>query len=98
MKRGFVIAIDGPVAAGKSTVAPMLAEHLHGFYFWTGAMYRCLALYCSYHKIPFEDEKKVKEAAEKIAPMIEFLDNKVILSGYDVTDSLGQVALQSSLV
>jgi cytidylate kinase len=46
MSKGFVIAIDGPVAAGKGTISPILAEDLNGFYLYTGAMYRCLALLC----------------------------------------------------
>ncbi|HCC33587.1 MAG TPA: cytidylate kinase, partial [Clostridiales bacterium] len=38
------IAVDGPAAAGKSTVARRLAERL-GYRYWdTGAMYRALAL------------------------------------------------------
>lgn len=40
----FQIAIDGPVAAGKSTVAKILAERLGFLYVDTGAMYRALAL------------------------------------------------------
>lgn len=40
----FQIAIDGPVAAGKSTVAKMLAERMGFLYVDTGAMYRAVAL------------------------------------------------------
>jgi cytidylate kinase len=39
----YQIAIDGPAAAGKSTVARLLAEKLGGFYVNTGDMYRALA-------------------------------------------------------
>lgn len=39
-----VIAIDGPAAAGKSTVAHLLAERLGAFLFDTGALYRAVAL------------------------------------------------------
>lgn len=41
------IAIDGPSAAGKSTIAKLLASRLHYSYLDTGAMYRCVA-YRSY--------------------------------------------------
>ena len=51
MSKGFVIAIDGPAAAGKGTISPLLAEKLNGFYLYTGAMYRCLALLCMKRKI-----------------------------------------------
>ena len=37
------IAIDGPAASGKTTVARLLARRLHALYFDTGAMYRALA-------------------------------------------------------
>jgi cytidylate kinase len=37
------IAIDGPAASGKTTVAHLLAERLHILYLDTGAMYRALA-------------------------------------------------------
>ncbi len=40
------IAIDGPVASGKGTVAAMLAKELGFTYLYTGAMYRALALAC----------------------------------------------------
>jgi cytidylate kinase len=43
-KRRFVIAIDGPAGAGKSTVAAMLARRLGVPYLDTGAMYRTVGL------------------------------------------------------
>jgi cytidylate kinase len=39
-----VVAIDGPAAAGKSTVARLLAERLGALFFDTGALYRAVAL------------------------------------------------------
>lgn len=39
------IAIDGPSAAGKSTIAKLLAKELEYAYLDTGAMYRCVAYY-----------------------------------------------------
>lgn len=44
MHRPFQIAIDGPVAAGKSTVSKLLANRLGFLYVDTGAMYRAVAL------------------------------------------------------
>jgi len=42
----FVIAIDGPAGAGKSTVARAAAGKLHGFrYLDTGAMYRAVTAF-----------------------------------------------------
>jgi len=45
------IAIDGPAASGKSTVARMLAKRLHGFYVNTGDMYRTIAHVCLQRQI-----------------------------------------------
>ena len=42
MKKRLSIAIDGPAAAGKSTVAKIVAEKLSYTYIDTGAMYRAL--------------------------------------------------------
>ena len=42
MKKKLSIAIDGPAAAGKSTVAKIIARRLTYIYIDTGAMYRAL--------------------------------------------------------
>ena len=42
MKNGFVLAIDGPAGAGKSTIAKLAAEKLGFAYIDTGAMYRAV--------------------------------------------------------
>lgn len=44
MRQFFQVAIDGPVAAGKGTLARLLAEKLHFLYLDTGAMYRTATL------------------------------------------------------
>lgn len=44
MPQSFQIAIDGPVAVGKSTIARILAQRLGFLYVDTGAMYRATAL------------------------------------------------------
>jgi CMP/dCMP kinase len=41
-RKKFVIAIDGPAGAGKSTIAKMVAQSLGYRYVDTGAMYRAL--------------------------------------------------------
>ena len=42
MKNGFVLAIDGPAGAGKSTIAKLAAGKLGFAYIDTGAMYRAV--------------------------------------------------------
>ena len=50
------IAIDGPSAAGKSTIARKLAEKMHYVHLDTGAMYRCTGMKAKKTGIDLEDE------------------------------------------
>ncbi len=61
-----VIAIDGPAAAGKSTVGAMLAERLGYVYFDTGVMYRAVTLVALRRGIPIDDEEAVTRLAERL--------------------------------
>lgn len=47
----FQVAIDGPAAAGKSTVAALLAARIGGHYISTGALYRAAAWFCLSHSV-----------------------------------------------
>lgn len=55
----FRIAIDGPVAAGKGTVARLVATRLKFLYVDTGAMYRTVALLGLENDVDLTDEKKI---------------------------------------
>ncbi|MCM8776878.1 MAG: (d)CMP kinase [Candidatus Omnitrophica bacterium] len=88
--KNFVIAIDGPAGAGKSTVAKLVAKKLGFLYVDTGAMYRALTLKAINEKIPFSDEGKLIEMAKNTE--IELQDNemgyKVFLDGQDVSEAI----------
>jgi len=62
----FQIAIDGPVAAGKSTVAKIVAERLGFLYIDTGAMYRAVALKAQHECIQWSDEAVITEMISTI--------------------------------
>lgn len=62
-----VIAIDGPVASGKSTVGDHLARRLGFLYFDTGAMYRSVTQAALARGIPISDEAQVTALADAIA-------------------------------
>lgn len=85
------IAIDGPAAAGKSTLARSLAAHLGYLYFDTGVMYRAVTLAALRAAIPVEDERQVSAIAEQIAIDVQpasVPDGRqydVLLDGEDVT-------------
>ncbi len=60
------IAIDGPAASGKSTVAELLAHRLGYLYFDTGVMYRAVTWAALLRGIPIEDEPAVALLAEQL--------------------------------
>jgi cytidylate kinase len=60
------IAIDGPAASGKSTVAAILAQHLGYLYFDTGVMYRAATWAALDRGIEIEDEAAVTRLAEAL--------------------------------
>jgi len=84
--KGFVIAIDGPVASGKGTIAALLARKLNGFHFSTGLTYRALAYFCLDNGINTRDEKEVSKCAD--SPEIEILNEKVFLNDKDITKNI----------
>lgn len=86
--KGFTIAIDGPVAAGKGTIASELATKLKGFYLYTGAMYRALALACINSNVSVKDPENALRILEEND--IEVDEEKVFLNGEDVTERVKQ--------
>ena len=79
-----VIAIDGPSASGKGTVAALLAERLGWRLLDSGALYRIVAAVGLDRHIPLQDEKALAAMAGKLA--IEFRDARVFVDGVDMTD------------
>ena len=63
-KRPNIIAIDGPAASGKSTLAQMLADKLGYLYLDTGVMYRAVTLAALEKGCDLTDEKVVTELAQ----------------------------------
>jgi cytidylate kinase len=59
MNKKLSIAIDGPAAAGKSTVAKIIAEKLSYIYIDTGAMYRALTYKALLNGLDLEDEQSL---------------------------------------
>ena len=60
------IAIDGPAASGKSTVAKRLADDLGYLYFDTGVMYRAITWVALEQENSVDDEAKVTALAESV--------------------------------
>ncbi len=66
MQRRLIIAIDGPAAGGKGTIALRLAERLGYVYVDTGAMYRAVAWEALRRRISLEDESALQALAESL--------------------------------
>ena len=81
-----VIAIDGPAASGKGTVAEMVAKVLGFRYLDSGAMYRLAAYSALLAGVGLGDEAGVASVARQLN--IDFCDGKVHLGGEDVTDAI----------
>ena len=86
----MIIAIDGPVAAGKTTLSKRLANRLGFSLLDTGAIYRAVALASRRRGIDWSDDPSVAGAAGQLE--IEFRciggTNHVILGSEDVTDAI----------
>ena len=90
MKKGLIIAIDGPAASGKSTTAQLLAQKLGYVYIDTGAMYRACALKAKKMGIDINDEESIRELLDDIDIRIENHNskNRIFLDGEDVSEDI----------
>ena len=75
------VAIDGPAAAGKSTVAKQVAKILGYTYIDTGAMYRAFTWYCMEKGVDCQDERAccalIPEVTIKLRPNGHVLCNDI---------------------
>jgi 3-phosphoshikimate 1-carboxyvinyltransferase len=81
-----VIAIDGPSASGKGTVAQRVAQSLGYHYLDSGALYRLLALAAHQHGVTLDDEVALAELAAHMEIRFEGAD--IWLDGTKVGDEL----------
>jgi cytidylate kinase len=99
----LIIAIDGPSAAGKSTLAKRLAQDLGFTYLDTGGMYRALALKVLREGIDISNDESVPELIGRTDIDLVATDGKlkVLLDGEDVsheirTPEVSQMASKAS--
>jgi cytidylate kinase len=103
MKSAKIIAIDGPAASGKSTVAERLAKELGYLYFDTGVMYRAVTLAALDQLSAVDDESSVTKLAEDAqidvcSPSVA--DGRiydVLLDGRDVTWSIRSQQVEANV-
>lgn len=81
-----VIAIDGPSASGKGTVAARVAAKLGWAYLDSGALYRLTALYAKNQSLEWSDEVAIAKLAADLP--VEFIGQTVVLAGEDVSQTI----------
>ncbi len=102
MTEARAIAIDGPAASGKSTLALRLADELGYLYFDTGVMYRAVTYKALEAGVPSEDETRISELAEGLdidvqpAPA-DGRPYRVLVEGQDVTEELRTAAVDANV-
>ncbi|GKV67934.1 cytidylate kinase [Sporosarcina sp. NCCP-2716] len=99
MTKGIQIAIDGPAAAGKSTIARMTAEKLGYTYIDTGAMYRALT-YCALegHIDIYDDEALSRLLDELTIDLLPSPQGQLVkVDGTDVSDAIRSQEVTASV-
>jgi cytidylate kinase len=89
--RPFIVAIDGPAGAGKSTASRRLAERLGFAMVDTGAIYRSVALAASRRGIAFDDDARLGALLPALDIRFEPRPGggqRVLLDGEDVSEAI----------
>jgi CMP/dCMP kinase len=98
----LIVAIDGPVGSGKSTVARRVAELLGYAYLDSGAMYRAVAWKALRENTPLDSEEKLAALAGGTRIDLVSTDGgyRVLVDGADVTEQIrtAEVAQAASKV
>lgn len=89
-----VIAIDGPSASGKGTVARLVARALGFHYLDSGALYRLVGLAAQDAGADLENELMVSNIALNLN--VIFKEETIYLDGRDVTDAIRAEAVSHS--
>lgn len=99
MDKGIQIAIDGPAAAGKSTIAKITATKLGYTYIDTGAMYRALTYKALEEHIDVYDDDALTRLLERI--VIELTPTEegqiVRVDGEDITEAIRSQEVTSNV-
>jgi len=89
-----VIAVDGPAASGKGTIAAGAARALGFHHLDSGALYRLIALKALNAGIALDDEAGLAAAATSMT--FQLAEERVVLDGADVTAELRSEAVSAT--
>jgi len=81
-----VIAIDGPSASGKGTVAQRVARELGFHYLDSGSLYRLVALAAQKRGVALDDEAELAKLAQRLP--VKFEGEEILMEGMRVTDEI----------
>lgn len=97
MRRRVRVAIDGPMGAGKGTIARLVAARLGYRYVDTGAMYRAVAWKALREGVKLEDPEAVAAVARRAHVRLEPRQDglRVWCDGQDVTDAIRSVEVSA---
>ncbi len=88
-----VIAVDGPAASGKGTIAAAVAHALGFHYLDSGSLYRLVALKALRRGAAFDDAPAVASLASSLD--VAFLAGKILLDGDDATSAIREEAVSA---
>jgi cytidylate kinase len=103
MGKPSIIAIDGPAASGKTTLALPLARHLGYLFLDTGVMYRAVTFAALQRGVDLADERAVSTLAESITIDIRepaLQDGRacsVFLDGQDITWDIRKAEVETNV-
>lgn len=86
MEKKYLIAIDGPAGAGKTTVSKMLARHLGYRYLDTGALYRAVAWSARAVNVSPDDDPGLENVCDALD--LDMSQDRLIVRGVDITDQI----------
>jgi cytidylate kinase len=89
-----VIAVDGPAASGKGTLAQAVAQRLGFHYLDSGSLYRLVALQALQTGLALGQEAPLAAAAEALASA--FVGDRILLAGVDVTAAIRAPAVSAA--
>jgi CMP/dCMP kinase len=89
-RRPFIVAIDGPAGAGKSSVSKVLARRLGFSLVDTGAIYRCTALKALRQGVAWDDDAGLEKLLGTLTVTFQVVgeENHVFLDGEDVSAAI----------